>query len=177
MNPADSPDPRWARLWAPWRTEYITQTNRPSGCFLCLADPPGTLAEDRERLILARTPYTVFVLNRFPYLNGHVLVCPRAHRADLADLSDEVLLDLQHGLRAVSAVLRDCFRAEGVNIGLNLGRAAGAGVPGHLHWHVVPRWSGDHNFMAVTGGIGVISQSLEAAWEILSPALLARLAT
>jgi ATP adenylyltransferase len=107
------------------------------------------------------------VLNRYPYNNGHLLVAPLAHKADLADLSDDELLDLQKALRVMAAKLTRILKPDGFNIGLNLGRVAGAGLPGHLHWHIVPRWNGDTNFMPVLGDTKVISQSLDALYEML----------
>ena len=96
-----------------------------------------------------RSELSVVVLNRFPYNNGHLLVCPKAHKGQLDELTTDELLDLQHLLRQMTGIIRGRMNADGFNIGLNLGRVAGAGVPGHLHWHIVPRWHGDTNFMPV----------------------------
>jgi ATP adenylyltransferase len=111
------------------------------------------------------------VLNRFPYNNGHLLVCPKAHKGQLDELADDELLDLQHLVRRMTGIIRKRMSAEGFNVGLNLGRVAGAGVPGHLHWHVVPRWFGDTNFMPAVGDTKVISQSLEALYDLLKEEL------
>lgn len=147
-------------LWAPWRMEYI-RTLRPDQteeCFLCraLANPQN----DEQDHVLWRGPRTIAVLNRFPYSSGHTLVAPAPHVAQLEDLDDATLLELMQRTRDVRRVLEAALRAQGFNIGLNLGRCAGAGLPGHLHVHVVPRWNGDTNFMPVLGDVTVIPQSL-----------------
>lgn len=162
-------------LWAPWRMSYITapkeQTAAPPtghGCFMCRAVAAGT---DRENLLVHRTDLSVVVLNRFPYNNGHLLVCPRAHKGRLDELTTDELVDLQLVARRMIGILEKRMRPDGFNVGLNLGAAAGAGLPGHLHWHVVPRWNGDANFMAVTGDTKVISQSLDALFDLVTEEL------
>jgi ATP adenylyltransferase len=154
-------------LWAPWRLSYIETPKDAAAekeCFICRGVAES---DDRANLVVHRTALSVVVLNRFPYNNGHLLVCPRAHKGQLDELSDDELLDLQHLLRRMSGVIRARMNAEGFNVGLNLGRVAGAGVPGHLHWHIVPRWLGDTNFMPVVGDAKVMSQSLEALYDLL----------
>jgi ATP adenylyltransferase len=111
------------------------------------------------------------VLNRFPYNNGHLLVAPRSHKAKLDQLDSAELIDSQETIRQMLAAVDKTMRPDGYNIGINLGRAAGAGLPGHLHWHVVPRWDGDTNFMPVFAETRVIVQSLDALWELLNAAL------
>jgi ATP adenylyltransferase len=111
------------------------------------------------------------VLNRFPYNNGHLLVAPRAHVGRLDELHADALLDGQQTLQRLVRVLDGLLRPDGYNIGLNLGRAAGAGLPGHLHWHLVPRWNGDTNFMTVVSDVRVLVQSLEALYDLLAPRL------
>ena len=164
-------------LWAPWRMSYITAPKDTSAaprtgpdCFMCraVAAEPGT---DRENLLVHRTDLSVVVLNRYPYNNGHLLVCPRAHKGRLDELTTDELLDLQLVTRRMIGILEKRMRPDGFNVGLNLGAAAGAGLPGHLHWHVVPRWNGDANFMAVTGDTRVISQSLDALYELVTEEL------
>ena len=158
-------------LWAPWRLAYITapkekpQPTSGDDCFLCRGVASG---DDRANLIVHRTELSVVVLNRFPYNNGHLLVAPKAHKATLADLTPEELLDLQLTLRKMVGVLEKRMTPDGFNVGLNLGRVAGAGLPGHLHWHAVPRWNGDSNFMPVLTDTRVISQSLEALYDLLA---------
>lgn len=172
------------RLWAPWRLGYVAgdlaaekpvEPARwlPGGahdCFLCraAAEYGKQAAADRANLVVWRGENTVVVLNRFPYSNGHVLVSPLRHAATLVDLQQAEHLELMETITGLTTVLRDLLKSQGFNIGLNLGEVAGAGVPGHLHWHVVPRWAGDHNFMPTLAQTRVIPQSLEALWELLS---------
>jgi len=167
------------QLWAPWRLAYIQGTTAKTpapepklelpgadpGCFLCRG---VASSDDQENLLVYRGREIVVVLNRYPYNNGHLLVCPRRHKARLDELSGEEQLELLQMISRCTSVLEKSLNCEGFNIGLNVGRVAGAGLPGHLHWHIVPRWSGDTNFMPVLAGVGVISQSLEALWEFLS---------
>ena len=159
------------QLWAPWRLAYVAAAQPPTAadpCFICRG-----LAEDDDRrnLIALRTPLSVVVLNRFPYNNGHLLVAPRSHLGRLDELPADVLLDIQQTLQRLVRVLDGLMRPDGYNLGLNLGRAAGAGLPGHLHWHVVPRWNGDTNFMTVVSDVRVIVQSLEMLYDLLTARL------
>jgi ATP adenylyltransferase len=155
-------------LWAPWRLAYVAAPKPAAGdepCFIC----SGLAADDdRANLIALRTERSVVVLNRFPYNNGHLMVAPRAHKGGLGELVAGETLDLQDTLRRMVDTLGELLRPEGYNIGLNLGRVAGAGLPGHLHWHVVPRWQGDSNYMTVTADTRVLVQSLDALWELLT---------
>src|SRR5437763_16145621 len=126
------------QLWAPWRLSYVT-TNKPgveAACFICRGLDES---DDRANLIVRRTPLSVAILNRFPYNNGHLLVCPRTHKGRLDELSHEELLDGMEMIRTLLGVLDGLLQPHGYNVGINLGAAAGAGVPGHLHWHIVPR--------------------------------------
>ena len=151
------------RLWAPWRAQYIRLASESvasdSECFLCrgMAAPRS---HDRENLVAWRRPHSVVVLNRYPYNNGHLLVAPCVHRGTLGELSGSDLMEPLDTVRRAIAVLDRMFRPHGYNVGLNQGRAAGAGLPGHLHWHIVPRWDGDTNFMPVLGQTKVIIESL-----------------
>ena len=156
----------YEQIWAPWRLPYIVGTDKPPandsapGCFLCrYASAPE---QDQENFVLHRGSHSITVLNRFPYNNGHLLVAPLSHKANLADLDDAEHLDCMHSLQKLVAALQATISPEGFNIGLNLGRVAGAGLPGHLHWHLVPRWNGDTNFMSVVADLRVIPQSLAA---------------
>jgi ATP adenylyltransferase len=134
-------------------------------CFICR----GLAADDdRANLIALRTALSVVILNRFPYNNGHLLVAPRAHKGHLNELNPAEVLDTQDVLRQMTDALDSLLKPEGYNLGLNLGRAAGAGLPGHLHWHIVPRWTGDSNYMSVTADTRVLVQSLDALWEMLT---------
>jgi ATP adenylyltransferase len=161
-------------LWAPWRLAYIAtpKDKQPTGpantCFLCAGVASN---DDRANLLVHRTELSVVVLNRFPYNNGHLLVAPKAHKATLADLTNEELLDLQLTLRKMQGIIEKKMNPDGFNIGLNLGRSAGAGLPGHLHWHIVPRWNGDTNFMPVFTDTRIISQSLDALYDLLAEEL------
>jgi ATP adenylyltransferase len=136
-------------------------------CFLCAAAADTTEAGAAQRHITRKTEHGVCVLNRFPYNNGHMLVSPLRHVARLDDLSQEESADLQRSIRGWIKIYEQHLNAQGFNVGLNLGSAAGAGVPGHLHWHIVPRWNGDTNFMPAIANIKVIPQSLDALWEFL----------
>ena len=157
-------------LWAPWRLNYIvaTKDNPEGGCFICrgLADQA-----DRENLVVWRGPQSVVLLNRFPYNNGHLLVAPAAHKATLAELTESEMVDLMHAQRRMIEVLDQVLEPHGYNVGLNLGRVAGAGLPGHLHWHIVPRWNGDTNFMPVVSETRVIVQSLESLYDLMKERL------
>jgi ATP adenylyltransferase len=139
-------------------------------CFLCQAaaiyEP---LSNANRRLLVAeRGSHSLVVLNRYPYNNGHLLVAPCRHTGELCDVTRDEHLDCMQQLAQFMNTYRERLGAQGFNVGLNLGRAAGAGLPGHLHWHLVPRWAGDNNFMPVLAGIRVIPQSLDALWEMLT---------
>jgi len=169
-------------LWAPWRLGYVQGHDkgapreaiepaawRPGAdrdCFLCRAAAAGPAAH-RALGVVGTTPLGLAVINRFPYSNGHLLIAPLDHRAALAALSPDELLDLQLQLVHWCGVIERSMQAQGFNIGLNLGSVAGAGVPGHLHWHIVPRWHGDVNFMPTTAGVRVLPQALDSLWEQL----------
>ncbi|WP_373049049.1 HIT family protein [Vulgatibacter sp.] len=156
------------RLWAPWRLAFVEGSEeKPQGCIFCLFPKEG---RDRERLVLGRSAHAFVILNKYPYNNGHLLVVPGAHVADPAELAEEAFLDLQRLLRASIAVVREVYGPDALNVGMNLGRAAGAGIADHLHWHVVPRWAGDVNFMPVLAETRVIPEHLDATWAKLRPA-------
>jgi len=156
-------------LHAPWRMDYIRSLQKPSGerCFLCDAAEASTEAQKQSRLVLWQTQWTVVLMNRFPYTNGHLLVAPREHKAELAKLSAEQKLDLTEQTDQAVQLLKRAVSAQGFNIGINLGRCAGAGVPGHLHQHVVPRWAGDVNFMSVVGEVQVVPEALSQLYREL----------
>jgi ATP adenylyltransferase len=152
-------------LWAPWRVEYILG-EKPKGCIFC-DFPAAPESADRKNLLVHRGARSFTCLNRYPYNSGHVMVIPRAHVADLGALSAEEWKDLGDELRRAEAVLRAVYRPDGINVGMNLGRSAGAGIDDHLHWHLVPRWVGDNNFMPVLADQRVVVEALDAAWERL----------
>ena len=159
------------RLWAPWRAQYIKESsNRPAsvdeGCFLCrgLAGDPSS---DRENLLAWRGPHSAIFLNRYPYNNGHLLVAPLVHRGQLGEMEGSHLTEPVVTIQRAVAALDRIYRPQGYNVGLNLGKSAGAGLPGHLHWHIVPRWDGDTNFMPVLGQTKVIVESLDELYDRL----------
>ena len=159
------------RLWSPWRMAYIdgmSDDGPKSGCFLCEA---RDAADDRGALVFLRRPRAFAVLNRFPYNNGHALIVPNAHKGEMADLADDDMLAMMALARDVMALYGRVLRADGYNLGLNFGRVAGAGLPEHLHLHLVPRWSGDTNFMPVLADTKVIPQSLEDLYDRLRAAI------
>ncbi len=150
-------------LWAPWRMEFIAG-EKPKGCIFC-DYPARPEAEDRQTLVVHRSEHAFTILNRYPYNSGHLMVVPRRHGADLSALPKAEWEDLMEGVRRAEAVLRATYRPEGLNVGMNLGRAGGAGIADHLHWHLVPRWVGDNNFMPVLGDIRVMVDHLDTTWE------------
>ena len=158
-----------ARLWAPWRAAYLRAIagSAPRGCIFCF----GTLGvrERRRRLVLWAGPLAVVMLNRYPYNNGHLMIAPRRHLAS-PELLDRLERAALAELQAMAVeLLRPAFKCDGFNLGANLGRSAGAGFADHMHWHVVPRWEGDVNFMPVIAGTRVLSQHLEETFDLLSP--------
>jgi ATP adenylyltransferase len=154
-------------LWAPWRTEYVTSA-RDGECIFCAA---AAASDDAAARVVDRGSACLTILNAFPYASGHVMVVPMRHVAGLEELADEELLELMRLCRRAVVVLRGAMRADGCNVGLNLGRVAGAGLADHLHLHVVPRWQGDTNFMPVLADTHVISQALDATRELLADTL------
>jgi ATP adenylyltransferase len=150
-------------LWAPWRIEFI-RAEKPDGCIFC-DYPAQDEANDRKNLIVHRSARSFTILNRFPYNAGHLMVIPRAHVAGFARLGQEELADLHDELRLAIDVLERVAKPEGLNVGMNLGKVAGAGILDHMHYHVVPRWAGDNNFMPVLADVRVIVEALDATWE------------
>jgi len=167
QNQRNEESSRLQRLWAPWRESYVTAPKTRSAsleCFIC-SGLAGT--DDRANLVVWRRPHATVFLNRFPYNNGHLLVAPQAHKAVLADLTPAENVELMETLSRMVSQLDHLMHPDGYNIGLNLGQVAGAGLPGHLHWHLVPRWNGDTNFMPVLAESKVIVQSLDALYGLL----------
>ncbi|KAF0218918.1 MAG: histidine triad (HIT) [Geobacteraceae bacterium] len=157
------------RLWAPWRIEYILN-EKPPGCIFCVTDEAE---KDREKLILHRTPLSFVMLNRYPYTNGHLMVAPFRHTSDMNSLSDGEMLDLFSTLRLCRNVLQETSQPQGFNVGINLGKAAGAGVDEHIHIHIVPRWNGDTNYMSVIADLRVMPENLMATYDGLLPGFMA----
>ena len=151
-------------LWAPWRMSYVSGERQPAGCLFCTVLLPG---DDVKHGVLTRGTSAFLMLNAFPYSIGHLMAAPVRHVASPEDLSDEESLDVMRLCRRALAALRTVYRPDGFNVGINLGRAAGAGVEGHLHLHVVPRWVGDTNFMPVVGSVKVMPESLDETFRRL----------
>lgn len=168
------------QIWAPWRLAFVqskVKQEEPDlsklnflpgadqNCFICqaIADPD----HQKERHVVAVGRKTLVVMNKYPYNNGHLLVTPQRHVAQLSDLTSEEHLELMTEVTRMVELLKATVNPDGFNVGLNLGAVAGAGLPGHLHWHIVPRWNGDTNFMPVFANVKVIPQSLDALWELL----------
>jgi ATP adenylyltransferase len=160
------------RLWAPWRIEYIRASKDADRCVLCTAP---TLPDGPDNLVLHRGTWNFVILNRYPYSPGHLMVAPYKHTADLADLSGEAGSEHLDFVRLCVNALADATRADGFNVGLNLGRVAGAGLDKHLHTHIVPRWLGDSNFMPVIGDTRVLSEGLASMYAKLRKAIEDRL--
>ena len=156
-------------LNAPWRMDYIRTLEKSADgeCFLCAAAAATTDAEKRDRLVLWTSQHSVVLINRYPYTNGHLLIAPREHIPDLELLAEDVLFDVQRQTTRAIALLKKAMSPQGFNIGINLGRCAGAGLPGHIHQHVVPRWGGDTNFMSVVGEVRVVPQAMSQLYDEL----------
>jgi len=152
-------------LWAPWRIKYVQGLGGSGECFICqnVKSPQN----DTANLVLWRSPKCIVILNRFPYNNGHLLISPLRHIGGLEEATDEELLEMTKLVRESHKALSLAIRPHGFNIGMNFGRCSGAGLPGHLHIHIVPRWDGDTNFMKACGDTAVISQGLTELLEQL----------
>jgi ATP adenylyltransferase len=157
-------------LYAPWRIDYIKSLHKPdenAACFLCAAAAAETDEQRRQTLALWQSQHMVVMLNRYPYTNGHLLVAPKAHKGDLDQLDAAEQADFTRQTAEAVSLLRQAVSAQGFNVGINLGRVAGAGVPGHLHQHVVPRWAGDVNFMGVVGEVQIVPQAMSQLYDEL----------
>ena len=152
------------RIWAPWRMQYIELADKAEGCIFCVF--PGE-DKDRENLLLYRGETAFIMLNSFPYNPGHLMIAPYKHTADMGDLGDRELLEINRLLRYSIRLLTECMHPDGFNVGFNLSRMAGSGVADHIHWHIVPRWNGDTNFMPVIADTKVIPESLLATYDKL----------
>ncbi|HEV2444692.1 MAG TPA: HIT domain-containing protein [Candidatus Sulfopaludibacter sp.] len=149
-------------LWTPWRYQYITTTGNAVDCVFCAA---AQNPHDRETFIVHRAERNFVILNRFPYTSGHVMVVPYQHAAQLEDVSEETTAEMMSLSRAVVRHLKAVYHPEGLNLGMNLGKSAGAGIAGHLHLHILPRWTGDTNFMTTVGETRVLPEDLEETWK------------
>jgi len=153
------------KLWAPWRIDYI-RTPKEDGCIFCTKSESG---DDRENLVLFRGKNSFILMNLYPYSNGHLMIAPYQHTSKTLDLSRETNLEIIHMVNQSMEILKIAMKAEGFNFGANLGKIAGAGIEEHLHYHVVPRWTGDTNFMPILGHTKVIVEGLQETWDILEP--------
>jgi ATP adenylyltransferase len=154
-------------LWTPWRYQYIVKTGEPVECIFCAA---GKSADDQAWLVVHRGARNFVILNRFPYTTGHIMVVPYEHVATMEEASDDTLVELIRMARDCERHLRTVYRPEGLNLGFNIGRSAGAGIAGHIHLHILPRWTGDTNFMTVVGETRVVPEDLEITWSRLRAA-------
>jgi ATP adenylyltransferase len=154
-------------LWTPWRFQYVTTTSDVCECVFCAAAKSD---DDHAVLIVHRGLRNFVILNRFPYTSGHIMVVPYEHVPTLEDLPDETLVEMIRLARTAEGHLRAVYKPDGLNLGINLGRSAGAGIAGHLHLHALPRWTGDTNFMTVVGETRVLPEDLEVTWEKLRKA-------
>ncbi len=149
-------------LWSPWRYQYVTKAALPGGCVFC---DKLTATDDSEALIVYRGTHNFVVLNLYPYTNGHLMVVPYEHVDSLAVASEETAREMMELARRAETILRSLYRPPGINIGMNLGECAGAGVAGHIHLHLLPRWPGDANFMSVIGETRVLIEDLRITWQ------------
>jgi ATP adenylyltransferase len=149
-------------LWTPWRYAYITGTEKASGCVFC---DLASEKDDRKALIVHRGVHCFVVLNRFPYTSGHVMMVPFLHLDELQKLPPDAAHEMMDLCQRSEEVLRTLYRPDGVNLGMNIGAAAGAGIAGHIHMHALPRWVADANFMSVVAETRVLPESLETTWE------------
>jgi ATP adenylyltransferase len=145
-------------IWTPWRMKYLENETDPDQCPFCLVLQDPTQA---DHYLVYRGKETFVILNRYPYTTGHLLILPRAHKELLTDLDQATRMELMEIINHALEVLGAVYQPDGFNIGLNMGGAAGAGIPKHLHWHIVPRWVGDSNFMSTVGGARVLPETLE----------------
>ena len=152
------------QLWAPWRMTYIDDGTQEPGCIFCTKYQQSDL---KAGLVLTHSRHSVVMLNKYPYSNGHLLVAPKRHETSLASLPGEEFADLSDTLRRSAEVIKKNLKPGGLNLGMNLGKCAGAGIADHLHWHIVPRWEGDNNFMPVLAETRVMPQHLLESYDRL----------
>ena len=155
-------------LWSPWRYRYVSTVSPDDQCFLCRAFAEKN---DRSNLIVLRAERNFVILNRYPYTSGHLMIAPNRHVSTLEETDPTALEEMMRLARRTESALRSLYRPGGFNVGLNIGHCAGAGVPGHLHMHVLPRWHGDVNFMSTVGETRVLPEELDVTYEKLSAAL------
>lgn len=157
-------------LWSPWRYRYLAEDRKPDGCIFCrIAASP----DDEANLIVHRGATNFVVLNRYPYTSGHVMVIPYAHAASLCDVPEATATEMMALTRLSEACLRNTYRPNGINLGMNIGESAGAGVAGHIHMHVLARWFGDSNFMTTIGETRIVPEELDVTWHRMREAFTA----
>jgi ATP adenylyltransferase len=152
------------RLWSPWRYQYVSQAPEKSACIFC---EHAAAAQDEQNYVLHRAGFNFVVLNLYPYTNGHLMIAPYQHVPDLVETPAETLAEMMKLAQAAEAALRAEYQPEGINVGFNLGRCAGAGVAGHLHLHMLPRWFGDTSFMTAIGETRVLPEDLRTTYQKL----------
>ena len=152
-------------LWAPWRIEYIL-SKKEEHCIFC---PGDERSRDKERLILYVASHSIVLMNKFPYNNGHLLVAPTRHVSDISLITDEESKEIFYMIKTCTQILKKELNPDGFNIGLNMGKVAGAGIEEHLHFHIVPRWNGDTNFMTILGEVRVIPEHIRQTYDKLLP--------
>jgi ATP adenylyltransferase len=156
-------------LWSPWRLSYVTAADAigAGGCLFC--DASGASPSDHDELVIIRAPLTYIILNRYPYNNGHLMVAPKRHVGTLHSATPDELSEIMRLTRHAEIALSEAYKPQGINVGINLGRPAGAGVVDHLHVHLVPRWTGDTSFMSVVGNVRVLPEELGQTATRLRP--------
>jgi ATP adenylyltransferase len=154
-------------LWSPWRYQYVSKADPPAGCIFCIK---GSEQRDRENYIVHRGSKTFVILNIYPYSTGHLMIAPYEHIASLEPAGEAILNEIMQTARLAEIHLRQIYRPQGFNVGMNLGESAGAGVPGHIHMHVLPRWVGDTNFMTTVAETRVLPESLDVTFDKLKKA-------
>jgi ATP adenylyltransferase len=155
-------------LWSPWRYKYLIGTEKPAGCIFCAM--AATPERDRETLVVFRGQHNFIVLNRFPYTSGHLMVVPYFHSANLAGIASAAASELMDLVRRSETTLQTVYKPDGLNLGMNIGESAGAGIAGHIHMHVLPRWFGDANFMTTVGETRILPEELDVTWVRLREA-------
>ena len=167
-TPICYPAPCMDYLWTPWRYAYVSTAEKATGCVFCNAVGAGN---DKKALIVHRGQHCFIILNAFPYTPGHVMVVPYAHLDELRKLPAEAASEMMALSQRMESVLRELYHPDGINLGMNIGKAAGAGIAGHIHMHVLPRWVADANFMSVVGETRVLPEMLEETWKRVTRAL------
>jgi ATP adenylyltransferase len=153
-------------IFAPWRKDFIEKKDKEPGCIFCSRVKSKPSADN---LVIHKSKHSFILLNKYPYNSGHLMVAPYRHTADFSELSVREMAELAKNIQLALSILKEAYDPEGFNIGMNLGKIAGAGVADHMHWHIVPRWGGDTNFMPVVGKTKVLHEMLEASFDRLYP--------